>query len=120
VPYFLPHPLIGQGSGNNFRLAGMMSTANSSIVYNSVTIGMSVKTLRHITVDEGNYLALKRLGSAGDSFNDVISKLLKTAITTEKEIEKEEKVSCVPSMVSSPEGRKKAVQPPMTQERSET
>ena len=82
---------------------------------------MSVKTLRHITVDEGNYLTLKRLGSAGDSFNDVISKLLKTAITIEKEIEKEEKVPCAPSMVTSPEGHKKAVvQPPMTQERSES
>lgn len=98
----------------------MIGTVSSSLTYESVTIGMSVKTLRHITVDEGNYHTLKRLGSAGDSFNDVISKLLKTATHSEKEIEKEEKeVSCVPSTVTSPDGRKKAVvQPPMTQERS--
>jgi predicted CopG family antitoxin len=80
---------------------------------------MSSTTLKQIAISKRNYEALKKLGSAGDSFNDVISKLLKTATTTEKEIGKEEKVSCVPSMVSSPEGRKKAVQPPMTQERSE-
>ena len=41
---------------------------------------MSVKTLKHITVDERNYLTLKRLGSAGDSFNDVISRLLKSTM----------------------------------------
>jgi predicted CopG family antitoxin len=46
---------------------------------------MSVKTLKHITVDERNYLALKRLGSAGDSFNDVISRLLKKSTTREPE-----------------------------------
>lgn len=33
--------------------------------------------LRRIVVSEHNYLALKRLGHAGDSFNDVISKLLR-------------------------------------------
>jgi predicted CopG family antitoxin len=44
---------------------------------------MSVKTLRHITVDERNYLTLKRLGSAGDSFNDVITRLLKKSTTQE-------------------------------------
>jgi hypothetical protein len=79
---------------------------------------MSVKTLKHITVDEGNYLTLKQLGSAGDSFNDVISRLLKTAIAIEQQ--EEEKVSCGPSMVTRPEGRKKAFQTPMTQERSDT
>ena len=36
---------------------------------------MSTK-LRQIAVDESNYLALKQLGRAGDSFNDVISELL--------------------------------------------
>jgi predicted CopG family antitoxin len=111
---------MGQGFGSNLRLAGMIGTVSSSLKYKSVTNGMSVKTLRHITVDEGNYLALKRLGSAGDSFNDVVSKLLKTAIITEKEIEKEEKVSCVPSTVSSPEGTQEDLSAPMTQERSET
>ena len=33
--------------------------------------------LTTIAVSEQNYLALKRLGSAGDSFNDVISEVLK-------------------------------------------
>jgi predicted CopG family antitoxin len=32
--------------------------------------------LRTIAVSECNYTALKSLGKAGDSFNDVISKLL--------------------------------------------
>lgn len=77
-------------------------------------------TLKQIAISKRNYDALKKLGGAGDSFNDVISKLLKTTTLTEKEIEKEEKVPCAPSMVSSPEGRKKTFQPPMTQTRSET
>jgi predicted CopG family antitoxin len=51
---------------------------------------MSVKTLRHITVDERNYLTLKRLGSTGDSFNDVISRLLKSTTQEPKEKEEEE------------------------------
>jgi predicted CopG family antitoxin len=33
--------------------------------------------LKRIVVSENNYLALKRLGHAGDSLNDVISKLLR-------------------------------------------
>lgn len=65
---------------------------------------MSVKTLRHITVDEGNYLTLKRLGSAGDSFNDVISRLLKTVIAIDKR-EREEKLNSAHSSVGSPEER---------------
>jgi len=32
--------------------------------------------LRHIVVTEENYSKLKELGKAGDSFNDVISKIL--------------------------------------------
>jgi predicted CopG family antitoxin len=32
-----------------------------------------------ISVDEQTYLALKQLGMAGDSFNDVLSKMLKDA-----------------------------------------
>jgi predicted CopG family antitoxin len=36
---------------------------------------MSVK-LRHITISEKNYSKLKELGQAGDSFNDVVDKLL--------------------------------------------
>lgn len=38
---------------------------------------MTLKPLRLIAVSQENYLALKRLGSAGDSFNDVISEILK-------------------------------------------
>jgi hypothetical protein len=37
---------------------------------------MSSKTLRMIAVSQENYLTLKRLGNAGDSFNDVISAVL--------------------------------------------
>ena len=33
--------------------------------------------LKRIVISERNYLALKTLGHAGDSFNDVISKLLR-------------------------------------------
>jgi len=33
-------------------------------------------SLRHIVVSEKNYEKLKNLGNVGDSFNDVISKLL--------------------------------------------
>jgi hypothetical protein len=53
-------------------------SVNSSLMFESVITGVSVKTLKHITVDERNYLTLKRLGNAGDSFNDVISRLLKS------------------------------------------
>jgi len=60
---------------------------NSSLILKSVTTGMSVKILKHITVDERNYLTLKRLGNAGDSFNDVISRLLLKSITREPEEE---------------------------------
>jgi hypothetical protein len=61
-------------------------TVHSSQVLKTASIGVSVKTLKHITVDERNYLTLKRLGDAGDSFNDVISRLLKfTAQDAEKE-----------------------------------
>jgi predicted CopG family antitoxin len=55
-------------------------------MFETVTTGVSEKTLKHITVDERNYPTLKRLGNAGDSFNDVISRLLKfTAQDAEKE-----------------------------------
>lgn len=78
---------------------------------------MSSTTLKQIAISKRNYETLKKLGGAGDSFNDVISRLLMTAIAKEKE---EEKLSCVPSMVTSPEGDKKTFQPPMTQGRSES
>jgi hypothetical protein len=36
-----------------------------------------IKKLKHITVSERNYFALKQLGDAADSFNDVITEVLK-------------------------------------------
>jgi predicted CopG family antitoxin len=33
--------------------------------------------LKHITPSEKNYFALKNLGKAGDSFNDVVTEVLK-------------------------------------------
>jgi predicted CopG family antitoxin len=38
---------------------------------------MSSKQLKLISVSQENYLTLKRLGCAGDSFNDVITVVLK-------------------------------------------
>jgi hypothetical protein len=35
------------------------------------------KKLKHITISESNYLTLKTLGNAGDSFNDVVTGVLK-------------------------------------------
>lgn len=37
------------------------------------------KTLKLIAVDERNYKTLKNLGKAGDSFNDVITELLRSS-----------------------------------------
>jgi len=37
---------------------------------------MSAIKLKHIVVSEENFQALKKLGLAGDSFNDVITKLV--------------------------------------------
>jgi len=37
---------------------------------------MSLKKFRHIVISEPNYQTLKKMGNAGDSFNDVISGLL--------------------------------------------
>ncbi len=39
---------------------------------------MTYKSLKTIAVSEENYFALKRLGSAGDSFNDVLTEVLKS------------------------------------------
>jgi predicted CopG family antitoxin len=36
-----------------------------------------VKKLKHITISESNYMTLKTLGNAGDSFNDVVTGVLK-------------------------------------------
>jgi predicted CopG family antitoxin len=38
---------------------------------------MTYKSLKMIAVSEENYIILKRLGRAGDSFNDVITEILK-------------------------------------------
>jgi predicted CopG family antitoxin len=38
---------------------------------------MTYKSLKMIAVSKENYLILKRLGRAGDSFNDVITEVLK-------------------------------------------
>jgi predicted CopG family antitoxin len=34
-------------------------------------------SLKHITISPENYDALKKLGEMGDSFNDVLSRILK-------------------------------------------
>ena len=49
--------------------------------------------LKRIVVSERNYLALKKLGYAGDSFNDVVSKLLRVyrAYQEKKQQEKQER-----------------------------
>ena len=35
-------------------------------------------TLKQIAISDENYLTLKSLGKAGDSFNDVVTEMLKT------------------------------------------
>jgi predicted CopG family antitoxin len=47
--------------------------------------------LKRIVVSEHNYLALKRLGQAGDSFNDVISNLLRIERNHQQDKEEKEK-----------------------------
>jgi predicted CopG family antitoxin len=46
--------------------------------------------LKRIVVSEHNYLALKRLGQAGDSFNDVVSRLLQVYRAYQEKKQKEE------------------------------
>ena len=43
---------------------------------------MTYKSLKMIEVSEENYLTLKRLVRAGDSFNDVITEVLKQSLQT--------------------------------------
>ena len=43
---------------------------------------MSSKTLKQIAISEENYQKLKDLGKAGDSFNDVITKILIEVVVT--------------------------------------
>ncbi len=40
---------------------------------------MSTTSLKHIAVSEENYRKLKKLGDAGDSFNDVVTRLIEGA-----------------------------------------
>jgi len=48
-----------------------------TIEASSAITGVKRSKLKRIVISEHNYLALKMLGHAGDSFNDVISKLLR-------------------------------------------
>src|SRR3712207_715281 len=48
--------------------------------------------LKRIVISEHNYLALKKLGQAGDSFNDVISNLLHIERNYQKEKERKQKL----------------------------
>ena len=41
---------------------------------------MSSKRLKLIAVDEQNYLILKRMGNASESFNDMLTRLLKNSM----------------------------------------
>lgn len=47
------------------------------VIESSGTRGTRSPRFKRIVISERNYLALKMLGYAGDSFNDVISKLLR-------------------------------------------
>ena len=46
--------------------------------------------LKRIVVSEHNYLALKKVGYAGDSFNDVVSKLLRVYRAYQEEKKKQQ------------------------------
>jgi predicted CopG family antitoxin len=48
-----------------------------TIESSSAIIGRRRSRFKRIVISDRNYLALKRLGYTGDSFNDVISKLLR-------------------------------------------
>ena len=48
---------------------------------NIVIFNMTSAKLKQIAVNESNYQALKELGHAGDSFNDVITQVLKKVRT---------------------------------------
>jgi len=40
---------------------------------------MTANVLKHIAITEENYRKLKKLGDAGDSFNDVVTRLIEGA-----------------------------------------
>jgi predicted CopG family antitoxin len=48
---------------------------------------MSKNPLKLIAVSPENYQSLKSLGRAGDSFNDVVTKLLHSGMKIEKDME---------------------------------
>ena len=48
---------------------------------------MRSKKLIHIVVDESNYLRLKQLGNTGDSFNDVITSVLRKLVENQTQEE---------------------------------
>jgi predicted CopG family antitoxin len=66
------HPLYMLACNNYFEKQNVETVITTS----SSKTRRNLK-LKRIVVSEHNYLALKRLGHAGDSFNDVISKLLR-------------------------------------------
>jgi hypothetical protein len=49
---------------------------------------MSLKQLKLIAVSECNYITLKQMGFAGDSFNDVITDLLRQIRNTSSHLPK--------------------------------
>ncbi len=62
-----------------FKYSTNMYIANPrsvAIYRNQYNIGMSEKTLKHIAIDVQNYNTLRQLGYAGQSFNDVLTKIL--------------------------------------------
>jgi predicted CopG family antitoxin len=60
--------------------------------------------LKRIVVSEHNYLALKNLGHAGDSFNDVISKLLRIERNYQEKKQQEQESTDANSSSSSNSG----------------
>jgi hypothetical protein len=80
VPYFFPHPLIGQGRGNNFRLAGMMSTANNShLPVMCITVAMTnINDVTTISISRRNHARLQEMGRKGETFDDILSAVLET------------------------------------------
>jgi hypothetical protein len=78
VPYFFPHPLIGHGRGNNFRLAGMMGTANSShLPVMCITMAMTnINDVTTISISRRNHARLQELGRKGATFDDILTEVL--------------------------------------------
>jgi len=51
---------------------------------------LNQQQFKHIVVDHKNYMQLKELGKAGDSFNDVITEVLEKIVTARREEEEQE------------------------------